>query len=154
MGFEPKPAPAGDINQVSEVAAALNQRASNFSHSTTWHSAHVGGVVKAWCPLVKGTCDHRNLVYVTGWCGLGFKSHTWLYLLNKCGYSFNLRSPASLHASTIRSSVMLSEMSRSQLISTRSSSLSDDMVTRKYIYLINIFIYWRTQKDRSSSTEA
>ena len=25
MGFEPKPAPAGDINQVSEVAAALNQ---------------------------------------------------------------------------------------------------------------------------------
>ena len=31
MGFEPKPAPAGDINQVSEVAAAINQRASNFN---------------------------------------------------------------------------------------------------------------------------
>ena len=33
MGFEPKPAPAGDINQVSEVAAALNRRASGFNHS-------------------------------------------------------------------------------------------------------------------------
>ena len=46
MGFEPKPAPAGDINQVSEVAAALNQRASGFNHSSTCHSAHVG-VVKS-----------------------------------------------------------------------------------------------------------
>ena len=42
IGFKPKPAPAGDINQVSEVAAALNRRASNFNHSSTWHSAHVG----------------------------------------------------------------------------------------------------------------
>ena len=33
MGFEPKPTPAGDINQVSEVAAALNRRASGFNHS-------------------------------------------------------------------------------------------------------------------------
>ena len=33
MGFEPKPAPADDINQVSEIAAALNRRASGFNHS-------------------------------------------------------------------------------------------------------------------------
>ena len=35
MGFEPKPAPAGDINQVSEVATAVNRRASGFNHSPT-----------------------------------------------------------------------------------------------------------------------
>ena len=46
MGFEPKPAPASDINQVSEVAAVLNQRASNFNHSSTWHSAHLAEWLK------------------------------------------------------------------------------------------------------------
>ena len=41
MRFEPKPAPAGDINQVSEVAAALNRRASGFNHSPTCALCHV-----------------------------------------------------------------------------------------------------------------
>ena len=71
MGFEPKPAPAGDINQVSEVAAALNRRASGFNHSSTCALCYVEEWLKPDALWLKAAATSETWFMSPAGAGLG-----------------------------------------------------------------------------------